>query len=316
MRILILGAGALGGYFGARLLAAGRDVTFLVRPARAALLAARGLHVISPHGGDLHLPAPPTLLAARAGDPYDIILLSAKAYDLASAIEAIAPTVGSESAVIPLLNGMAHLPLLDARFAPTAERAGWSRVLGGTSFISASLAPDGTIHHLNARDTLFFGDREPAHPHPRLTQIEATLTNAGFPASLRTDITQDMWNKWTFLATLAGITCLLRANIGEIAAAGATPLALTLYRECRAIAAAQGHPPPQAHIEQSTGFLTNPSPLHASMLRDLESGAPVESHQIIGDLLARGQTCGLSTPVLAIAHQHLLAYEARRSRPA
>ena len=311
MRILILGAGALGGYFGARLLAAGRDVTFLVRPARAAVLASGGLHVISPHGGDLHLPAPATILAARAGDPFDIILLSAKAYDLASAIDAIAPAVGPESAVIPLLNGMAHMPLLDARFGSTA---GWSRVLGGTSFISAALAPDGTIQHFNARDVLFFGDRVPAHPHPHVAQIEAALTNAGFPSSLRRNVTQDMWEKWTFLAALAGSTCLLRANIAEIAAAGATPLALALHRECIAIATAEGYPPSAAHIEQSRGFLSTPSTLHASMLRDLESGARIESEQIVGDLLARGRKHGLSTPLLGIAYDHLKAYEARRSR--
>ena len=307
MRTLILGAGALGGYFGARLLAAGRDVTFLVRPARAALLAERGLHVVSPACGDLHLPSPATIQSAS--EPFDLVLLSSKAYDLPSAMEAIAPAVGPNTAIVPLLNGMAHLDLLDARFGPAC-------VLGGTSLISASLAPDGTIQHLNARDLLFFGDRNAAQPHPHIAEIEATLTNAGFPAALRPDITQDMWDKWTFLATLAGITCLLRANIGEIAQAEATPLALALHQECLAIAAAEGHPPPVAHVEQSRHFLSQPSALHASMLRDLEAGAPIESHQIIGDLLFRARTHHLETPILAIAHAHLKAYEARRNRPA
>ncbi len=313
MRILVLGAGALGGYFGARLLAAGRDVTFLVRPARAAAIASGGLHVISPHGGDLHLPAPATLVAARADDPFDLILLSAKAYDLDSAIDAIAPAVGHESAVIPLLNGMAHLAVLDARFRPSN---GITRVLGGTSLISASLAADGTIHHLNGQDRFFFGDRDAARPHPHLKQIEAELTNAGFAAALRPDITQDMWDKWTFLATLAGITCLMRANIGEIASAGATPVALALHQECLAIAAAAGRPTPATHVEQSRGFLSKPSALHASMLRDLEAGARIESEQILGDLLTRAHHFGLSTPVLSIAYDHLKSYEARRSRPA
>ena len=306
MRTLILGAGALGGYFGARLLAAGRDVTFLVRPARAALLAAHGLHVLSPASGDVHVPSPPTLQVADS--PFDLILLSAKAYDLASAMDAIAPAVGPETAIVPLLNGMAHLAQLDARF-------GAEHVLGGTSLISAALAPDGTIHHLNARDLLFFGDRDPAHPHPRMTDIEATLCNAGFPAALRPNILQDMWDKWTFLATLAGITCLLRANIAEIAEADATPFALALHQECLNIAAAAGYPPAAAAVEQSRHFLTAPSPLHASMLRDLEAGAPIESHQIVGDLLDRGSRHSLETPLLAIVHAHLKAYEARRKRP-
>ncbi len=307
MRTLILGAGALGGYFGARLLAAGRDVTLLVRPARAALLAAHGLNVISPHGGDLHLPAPPTIQSVDR--PYDLVLLSAKAYDLASALDAIAPAVGPATAIIPLLNGMAHLQVLDARFGPAC-------VLGGTSLISASLAPDGTIHHLNARDLLFFGQREAGQPHPQLAALEATLTNAGFPAVLRPSIVQDMWDKWTFLASLAGITCLLRANIAEIAAAGATPLALALHQECIAIADAEGFRPAQATIEQSRHFLSHPSPLHASMLRDLEAGSAIESQQIIGDLLDRARAHTVPTPVLAIVHNHLQAYEARRQRPA
>ena len=307
MRILILGAGALGGYFGARLLAAGRDVTFLVRPARARLLAANGLHVLSPASGDLHLAPPQTIAAAQPEVPFDLILLSAKAYDLPSAMDAIAPAVGAETAIVPLLNGMAHLDLLDARF-------GSARVLGGTSLISASLAPDGTVLHLNARDLLFFGNRNPTSPHPHTAEIEAALTNAGFPAALRPDITQDMWAKWTFLASLAGITCLLRANIAEIAQAEATPLALALHAECLAVAECEGYRIPGDHIEQSRGFLSKPSLLHASMLRDLEAGAPIESQQIVGDLLDRARRHNLQTPILAIAHAHLKAYEARRLR--
>ena len=307
MRTLILGAGALGGYFGARLLAAGRDVTFMVRPTRAALLAQHGLNVISPRG-DLHLPPPATITVAGPVSPYDIVLLSAKAYDLPSAIDAIAPAVGATTAIIPLLNGMAHMQTLDQRF-------GAQRVFGGTSVISASLTAEGTIHHLNDRDVFLFGGRT-SPPHPHLQQIEATLSNAGFPSALRPDIIQDMWDKWTFLATLAGITCLMRANIAEIHAAQATRFAVELHQECIAIAAAEGYAPAPPAIEQSRHVLSQPSPLHASMLRDLESGAPIESYQIIGDLLARGASHSLATPLLAIASAHLKAYEARRQRPA
>ena len=303
MRILILGAGALGGYFGARLLAAGRDVTFLVRPARAQNLATHGLHLLSPERGDLHLPPPPTITNANA--PYDLILLSAKAYDLASAIDAIAPAVGPATLILPLLNGMAHMAALDTRFGP-------AHVLGGTSFISAALAPDGSIHHFNAHDTLFFGHRQ-GSPIPAIT---AALTGANFRGEHRPNITQDMWDKWSFLASLAGITCLLRASIGQIASAGATPLALALFAECRSVVTAEGYPQSEEFITLNNGFLSNPaSPLRASMLRDLEAGNPIESHQIVGDLLERAQAHQLATPILAIAHAHLKAYEARRATP-
>ena len=126
MRILVLGAGGVGGYFGGRLAASGADVTFLVRERRAAQLAARGLVIESPLG-DATVPSPQTVIsAAPGGAPFDVVLLTCKAYDLASAIESIAPFVGPQSAVLPLLNGMAHLDALEARF-------GRARLLGGVA---------------------------------------------------------------------------------------------------------------------------------------------------------------------------------------
>ena len=305
MRILILGAGALGGYFGARLLAAGRDVTFLVRPARAAALAAKGLTVLSAHAGDVHVEAPPTV--AKPERAYDLVMLGPKAYDLESAMEAVAPAVGPGTAVLPLLNGMAHLPKLDARF-------GAEKVLGGTCLISATLDAEGTIRHLNNRDFLFWGER--AMPHPKLAAITEALTNAKFEGQQRANITQDMWEKWTFLAALAASTCMLRANLGEIEEAGAAPLVLELFAECTAIAAAEGYQPSDDYILRNQRFLTTPgSTMEASMLRDLEAGARIEEHQIVGDLLEHGAQRRIATPLLRVAHAHLKAYEVRRKRP-
>src|SRR5262245_66324332 len=137
MRFLVVGAGAMGGYFGGRLLVAGRDVTFLVRPARAARLAATGLTICSP-AGDVHLPSPPTVLSSDIRDPFDVVILSCKAYDLGGAIDSVASAVGPGTVIIPLLNGMRHLDDLDARF-------GQERVLGGACFFPAAVAERGRV---------------------------------------------------------------------------------------------------------------------------------------------------------------------------
>lgn len=305
MRILVVGAGAIGGYFGARLLQAGRDVTFLVRPRRAAQLAAHGLRVKSPHG-DLHFPDPPLIQSNQITQPYDVVLLSCKAYDLDSAMDGFAPAMGPETVVVPLLNGMQHLDRLDARF-------GAERVMGGRCMISSTLDDDGNILHLSAFHILSFGER-PSGGSDRAQALAAAFGNAGFDVQRSDAMLQDMWEKWLFLATLASSTCLMRAAIGDILAAphGRETIA-ALFNECMAIAAANGYPPRAPALEQARATLfAEGSPLTASMLRDLERGAPIESDQIVGDLLARrGQT---DAPTLQMALTSLKAYEARRKR--
>src|SRR5579863_9827254 len=187
MRILVVGAGAIGGYFGGRLLAAGRDVTFLVRAGRAAQLASGGLAIRSVHG-DLDLPAPPTAQAGSISAPFDLVLLSCKAYDLEGAIESFAPAVGPATAILPLLNGMAHLDALDRRF-------GAGHALGGLCVISATLDPEGRVRHLNDLHALVFGERDGASSK-RVEAIDAALSSAGFDARLSAAIEQDMWDKW------------------------------------------------------------------------------------------------------------------------
>jgi 2-dehydropantoate 2-reductase len=309
MRTLIVGAGALGGYFGAKLIQTGRDVTFLVRPLRARQLAADGLQILSPNG-NLSVAQPPVVLAKDLRSAFDLILLSCKAHDLASAMDSFAPAVGPETAILPLLNGMAHMPALDARF-------GVHCVLGGASNISAVRDPDGTIRHLSALDRLYFGVRDlpaGAPPTPRIRAIADTLLNANFEAHLRPTIMQDMWEKWAAIATGAGLTCLMRASVGDIVAAGGAPLARQLLAECASVAASEGFPPAPAFLDQVSRFLTTlGSTFTTSMLRDLESGAPIEAHQIIGDLLDHARRHSLATPLLAVVHAHLRCHEERRS---
>ena len=281
-------------------------MTFLVRPQRAAQLAVGGLSIRSRHG-DVTIPAPPTVAAEQLRDDYDLVLLSCKAYDLESAVASLAPAMGPETAVLPLLNGMRHLDLLDRRF-----RA--ARVLGGLCLISSTLDPEGRILHLNELHTIVFGERH-GDAGPLAAAIAAVFEGARVDARPSPAVLQEMWEKWVFIAALAGSTCLMRAPIGDLVAAGAADLATRLLDEGAAIAAAEGFAPGEAVLARSRAMLTaSGSLLAASMLRDIERQAPTEGDHIVGDLLRRAQARSLSAPVLAAAAAHLRTYQARRSR--
>ena len=305
MRVLVVGAGAVGGYFGGRLLEAGRDVTFLVRPRRAAELAKHGLIVHSPVG-DIHRASPPIVLEKNLAEPFDLVMLSCKAFDLEGAMVSFANAVGPATAILPLLNGMRHIDRLAERFGP-------ERVLGGQCAISTTLDADGAVVHLNDWHALSFGELDGSRS-PRIEAIAAALLNAGFDARLADNIRQEMWEKWVFIATAAGITCLMRGSVGDYVAAGAADLALGLLNECASIAAAQGFPLREPALERGRAALTAAgSPLKASMLRDIEGGKPAEGDQILGDLLRRAAKPD-DFSLLRVATLHLKAYEAARKR--
>ena len=307
MRICILGAGAIGGYFGARLLQAKRDVTFLVRPARAARLAKTGLVMRSPKG-DATIAHPPTVLADAIEAPFDLVILSCKAYDLDDAMNSLAPAVGDATAILPLLNGMAHLDRLDARFGP-------DKVLGGQCVIGSTLEPDGTVKHLNEAHAVTFGERA-GGKSDRISAIESELSGAGFDARSSDAIVLEMWEKWMFLSSLAAGTSLMRAPIGDVVAApGGRDFMLGLLEEVRAIAEASGFKPRDTPVERTRAGLTAAgSPMTASMARDLANGYRVEADHVIGDLIRRGENLGIPTPRFETAYIHLKAYEAKRAR--
>ena len=307
MRTLILGAGGVGGFYGARLLAAGRDVTFLVRPGSAALLAG-GLELDSPFG-NLKLPPPSIVLDGQLDATYDLILLSCKSYDLESAMDAIAPAVGAGTSILPLLNGLAHMDTLDRRF-------GRERVLGGCTNVSASRDAQGRIVHLNRLDNLQFGDRD--HPGgPRIHAVAAALANAGFHDEQCDAIVREMWNKWVGISSAAGITSLLRCAIGDMVAAKATPIYHRLLAECAAVASAAGFAPTPRYLETVTAKFTEARSLFtASMLRDIEAGNPTEGRHILGELADLAEQHRVSTPTLDLAWAHLRCYEERRNREA
>jgi 2-dehydropantoate 2-reductase len=305
VRILVLGAGAIGGYFGARLVEAGADVTFLVRPLRAEALARDGLRVVSPLG-DVAVPVQ-TITADGVKRPFDLVLLACKAYDLDGALVAVAPAVGADSAVLPLLNGIAHIARLEERF-------GKSSVLGGVAHVALAVRPDGVIHHLGGRCGIRFGRLGAGSDRWSPLLLEA-LERARVDAVLSETIEQDMWNKLVFLATLAGMTCLMRASIGAILeTADGAALVEQLLSECTAIVTAEGFAPSEAGLTPYRATLgARGSPITASMLRDIERGGPTEADHVVGDLVKRAAKHGIAAPLLRIAYAHLQAYELQRT---
>jgi len=308
MRILIVGAGAVGGYFGARLAEPGHDVTFLVRGGRAEHLRRDGLCVISPHGDVL---VTPKLTSAREIDaPYDLVLLGVKAYALEAAMDDFAPAVGPETMILPVLNGMRHLDLLTRRFGEGA-------VLGGVCLVATEIDSKGRIVQMAEIQQLAYGERN-GKVTSRLQSLDATMQGAGFDAHLSTDITQAMWEKWVMLASLGAITCLMRGAIGEIVAVpGRAALSLQALDECAMAAAACGHKTSEAFQSRHAGAMTAPgSRLTSSMYRDLRKGATVEADHIVGDLLWRAVAKGVATPLLNAAVINLRIYLAGLSKHA
>jgi 2-dehydropantoate 2-reductase len=305
MRVLVVGAGAIGGYFGGRLLQAGCDVTFLVRPKRAAELADAGLVIKSPNG-DVTLKNPPTVQADKLNQTFDVVLLSCKAFDLDDAIKSFAPAVGPQTAVIPLLNGMLHLDVLDKKF-------GRERVLGGLCAIAVTLNDKREVVQLAPMQSLNFGERD-GEMSDRVRAIAEVFASGKFGSVATEHIIQEMWEKWVFLASLAASTSLMRTSVGNILAApGGKDFILGMLDECSAVATAEGHAPSGPFFERARGMLTTEgSPLTASMFRDINAGAPVEADHVIGDLIARGDAAKVPVPRLRTAYTHLKAYEKQR----
>lgn len=303
MRILIIGAGATGGFFGSRLAQAGRDVTFLVRPKRAAQLAEHGLQVLSP-SGDTRI-SPQWLTADRLDQPFDVIILAVKAYALDSALADMAPAVGPQTLVMPLLNGMRHIDVITERF-------GAGVLIGGVCKIIAEVDSEGRIIQRGAINHLAYGELD-GQPSERTARLHELLSDAGFDTTLSTTIKQALWDKWVLLASLGSINALTRGTIGEVAIADGGPaFARRLIDEVVAIVSAVGATPDPAGLAQAREVLTQKdSRQTSSMYRDLCAGAPIEAQQIVGDLLRRGQEAGVDTPLLSAAYVNLQVYQQR-----
>ena len=304
MRILVVGAGAIGGYFGGRMLQAGRDVTFLVRPKRASELASNGLVIKSPNG-DAALKNPPTVQADSIKDAFDVVVLSCKAFDLEDAIKSFAPAVGPKTAIIPMLNGMNHLKTLDDKF-------GAGCVLGGLCAIAVTLNEHREVVQLQPMQSLAFGERDGKMSERVRAIADAFSAVNGAVASQ--NVIQDMWDKWVFLCSIAAATSLMRAPVGVIVTSpGGRDFMLGILDECSAVAKSAGYGPGDAAFQRAQGMLTSEaSPMTASMFRDIKVGANVEADHVVGDMIARAEAAKIPVPKLRVAYTHLKAYEKQR----
>ena len=305
MRVLVLGAGALGGYLGGRLLEAGGDVTFLVRPARAAALGRDGLMIESPFG-DMTMPVK-TIAAEDLTPGWDVILLGCKAYDLADAIATIRPGVDARTAILPVLNGLSHVETLQREF-------GAAHVLGGLCKIQATLTASGIVRQLNDWRWLSFGEMDGALS-PRVMALEAAFAPArGMEAKAVTNIAQRMWEKLVHLGTSAIGTVLMRANVGEIVRGGGSAWLWEVLARNAAIAAHHGHAMPDSFMAEYRALFSDPDSAYAtSMLRDIEAGHRIEGEHILGFLHAAAERAGVETAIHAAAALHGRAYEQRRA---
>jgi 2-dehydropantoate 2-reductase len=304
MRMLVVGAGATGGFFGARLVQAGRDVTFLVRPERAAKLRERGLRVKSPQGDAVLQPQ--LVTAGEIGGKYEAVLLTVKSFTLEAALEDFAPAVGEGTIILPVLNGMRHMDRLAARFGRNA-------VGGCAAKVATTLDDEGCIVQLAPFQDLAYGEMDGSRSS-RIMAVDEFMRGASFEARLSANIAREMWEKWALLATLGGVTCLMRGNLGEIeASSGGAEFLMRFFEEVASVISAVGMPLDAAFLAQTRAVLAaaKGSSLASSMYRDMTAHHPIEADQIVGDLLVRARGASLSTPLLAAAYTHLCVYQRR-----
>jgi 2-dehydropantoate 2-reductase len=306
MSVLIVGAGATGGYYGACLQRAGHDVSYLVRAGRAQQLREHGLRIV--RGDEAETFQPHVVLAGDVNRHWDVVVLTVKGNGLAQAMNDFAGAVGPQSTVVPVLNGMGHMDALNARF-------GSPNVLGGVAKLVTQLSPDGDIVQLAPLASLEIGSQD-GTADKRLDAAAAVLDVDGFDFGVRPDIVAAMWHKWVFIATVGAITTLMSAPIGDIMSIpGGHDFAVAVLNEAAAVSAAAGYVVPTAELEATRGIVTAEGERFASsMYRDLISGYHVEVEPILGDMISRADQLGVDTPLLDLATMRLRVHEGRLDR--
>ena len=303
MKIAVLGAGGVGGYFGARLAADGNEVTFIARGAHAEAMQARGLRVLSPLG-DLHLQPVRLMEEPRATGLVDIVLVTVKMYDLDAAAEIVRPLLQVDTAVIPFQKGIVAPAIL-------ARRLGEAPVCAGIAYIAAGIAGPGVIRHEGRMARLVFGERRPSESW-RLETLQAACAGAGIDALLTPAIEVELWRKFVFLAPFAAITCLGRAPIGAVREDPQLWRQFAaMVEEAVAVARACGVGLPEDIAQDRIAFAGGlPAAMKSSMLQDLEAGQRLELDWLAGAVVRLGREAGLATPISEAACAHLAPFRA------
>jgi 2-dehydropantoate 2-reductase len=302
MKILIVGAGAIGGYFGGRLMEKGEDVTFLVREKRMRQLKKNGLVIESIHG-NLHFAEPKTILAGDQADSFDVIFISTKSYHLDGVVENILPYVGRDTMILPLLNGIAHLDVLGESF-------GSEKVLGGLCFIEATLNEDGTVLQKSPIHDLVFGERNGVKSE-RIYRLKSAFEGTKASFRLSENIEQDMWHKYLFITALSGITSLFRSPIGPIREQQhGTETTRSLLLETVEIMKAIGAPIAEGALDATFSKLNDIGyGMKSSLQRDMEKSLPTEGDHLFGYLLEKANQLGLPAPTLSVIYANVIIHE-------
>jgi 2-dehydropantoate 2-reductase len=301
MKILIVGAGAIGGYFGGRLLEKGEDVTFLVRENRQQQLHANGLVVESVHG-DMHVPEPKTILAGENAEPYDVVLVSTKSYHLDGAVQSINPYVGDKTMILPLLNGIAHLDVLTEAFGP-------EKVIGGLCFIETTLTQDGKIVQTSPIHEFVYGERN-GEKTQRMLLLEEAFSGTKASFRLSDKIQQEMWHKYLFITSMSGITSLLRSPIGPIREQEhGWKTIQSLVHEVAEIMVKIGAPLAAGAVDTTLGRLKEIGHgMKSSLQRDMEKSLPTEGDHLFGHLLKIADQLELAAPILSAIYGNVKVY--------
>lgn len=301
MRILVLGAGGVGGFFGGRLVEKGEDVTFLVRSKRKQQLEEKGL-VIRSVNGDFSF-QPKLITKEDRTSPFDVILFSTKAYHLNEGIQDLKPFVGENTVIIPLLNGIAHVSRLQKEF-------GEEKVIGGLCFIETTLNDRGEIVQTSAANRLVFGEIN-SKDSERIKRISKVFAGTKSSFVLSENITQDMWHKYLFITVMSGVTTLMRAPIGPICESeGGRDFIRNVFEESVQIMRALGAPVKANIVEEHMKTIDKISyDMKSSMQRDMEKGSLIEGEHLQGYLLDLAEEFSIEAPLLGVVYQNLNVYE-------
>ncbi|HXG54400.1 MAG TPA: 2-dehydropantoate 2-reductase [Vicinamibacterales bacterium] len=306
MKIAILGSGAVGGYYGAKLARAGHDVTFIARGAHLTAIRERGLEIKSPALGDFVVRATAEEDTTRVG-PVDLVLVAVKAYDNPTALPMIRPMLGDDTSVLTVQNGVDSV-------SEVAAVIGDDRVIGGTTYIATALSGPGVIEQTGTHRKIAFGEvfGELPRVSPRVTAIHEAFAGADIQSELMPDGRVPIWEKFIFLVSLAGFTGATRLPIGPV---WADPVIRQQFlagcREVEAVARAEGVPVAADRIQQIEAYVASiPGTMRSSLLIDLAQGKRIEVEALQGSVVRRAAAAGVAAPIMSTLYAVLKPFAA------